>query len=1191
LPGGGCQAGSRLEAIHEKKSGRGRSVSRVLVVCAAFALIAASIAPWISRAVSGYRSAKNQAATAAIVRARAEWFFRQRASANGHIPNALLLRAIEQNQTTIEQHKTYFDELGAKAPQIAPQLNMWTPLGPQPTANNIFYGNVSGRVTTVAADPCDQTGNTVYAGAADGGVWVSFNALSGNPVTWTPLTDTEPSLAVGAIALISTPCASFGGHAQSSEIVVGTGESNFAQDNLYGAGVLRSLNGGQTWTQDQTFTAAASQSPDASGPYIAAIAVQPNVAHPVLLAAVQGTDYAGGGSLHSGVWRSTDGGTTWTRTQPGAASANAAPFNPATDVLFDPSDATGKTAYAALGDPRGDSDPSASCTTQPCNGLYVSPDAGVTWHRVTALDSATTSSSFGRISLAISTGTSPANSVVWASIADSTTDSDNLLSVLHGSGVASNGSGGNFTAIYPNNSPLPDFCAPLCFYSMKLAAMPQSAGGALFAGGSAQPQLGPNAFGTSSVYRSLDGGNTWADMSADGSGNGTSTHTHVHTFSFANAANGSAVALYIGNDGGVWVSTDVFKAATSSGGQHWADLNTNSGSPNTSLNITQFYPGMSVHPSSDQILFGGTQGNDTQQYIGSLPWSDTLACPWDGGYTAIDPETPTTIYAACNYLSGPGTLTKNTQNGIPGNDGVNWGAIDFNNGIDFSDNADFIPPFVLDSNASSNLYFGTYRLFQSTNAGMTWTAISSDLTTDGSSEYVTAISVAPSNSNVIYAGTSDGLLWESTKALSGATDIHKVNQNGQPARQVNVISIDSTNPQSVFAAYSGFSCPGVTGCDGLGHIFYSSNSGSSWMKVDGNLPDVPVNDLVIDPTDSTDNTIYIATDAGVYASTNATAGAGTTWNVLQAGLPNAQVQSLKLRNVSRTLVAGTHGRGAWNIQLPGLPAFVLTALNPVSANAGSGDTQITATGNGFTQQSVVNVAGTALTTTYVSATTLTADVPASATLCGGTLSLNVTDPTAGTTNALPLGVVGSCDFSLSTPVPASAATSAGGLASYQFTVQLQGNSAAPVQLTCPNAPAGITCSFSPNPVTPTTAGASVSLTVSAPATLSAAAGGHDNDGALLDPLVTRNLRSLAVLAFICGVFVWLATPMARRRSSLWRLSRAGSALVLLILVMSVMTACGGSGGAPPPTSHTYTIPITGSAGNLTHSTSVQLVVD
>lgn len=1166
-------------------------MSRVVVVCAIFALFAASFAPWISRAVSGYRNAKDQAATAAIVHARAEWFFRQRASANGHIPNALLLRAIKQNQLAITEHNTYFDGLAAKAPQIAPQLNVWTALGPQPTANNIFYGNVSGRVTAVAADPCDQTGNTVYAGAAGGGVWVSFNAVSGNPVSWTPLTDAQTSLAVGAIALVSTPCGNFGGHAQSSEIVVGTGESNFAQDNLYGAGVLRSVNGGQTWTQDQTFTPASSQGPGASGPYIAAIAVQPNVANPVLLAGVQGTDYAAHGSLHSGVWRSTDGGTTWARTQPGAASANAAPFNPATDVLFDPSDATGKTAYAALGDPRGDSDPIASCSAQPCNGLYVSPDAGVTWHRVTPLDSATTPASYGRISLAVSVGTSPVTSVVWVSVADSTTGSNDLLSVQYGTGIAPNGSGGNFTAIYPNNSQLPDFCAPLCFYSMKLAAMPQSAGGAIFAGGSAQPQLAPNAFGTSSVYRSLDGGNTWADMSSDGSANGTSTHTHVHALSFANAANGSALALYIGNDGGVWVSTDVFKSSTPSGGQHWADLNTNTGNANTSLNITQFYPGMSVHPSSDQILFGGTQGNDAQQYIGSLPWSDTLACPWDGGYTAIDPETPTTIYAVCNYLSGPGTITKNTQNGIPGNDGVNWGAIDFNNGIDFSDNADFIPPFVLDSNASSNLYFGTYRLFQSTNAGMTWSAISSDLTTDGSSEYLTAIVVAPSDSNVIYAGTSDGLLWQSAKALSGATDIHKVNQNGQPARHVSVISVDSTNPQSVFAAYSGFSCPGVSGCDGLGHIFYSKNSGSSWVEVDGNLPDVPVNDLVIDPTDSADNTLYIATDAGVYASTNATAGTGTTWSVLQAGLPNSQVLSLKLRNVSRTLVAGTHGRGAWNIQLPGLPAFVLTAINPVSANAGSGDTQIAATGYGFTQQSVVYVAGTAVNTTYVSATALSADVPAAATLCGGTLSVNVTDPTAGTTNDLPLGVVGSCDFSVSVPAPASATTSAGGSASYQFSVQLQGNSAAPVQLACPNAPAGITCSFSPNPVTPTTAGAPVSLTVSAPTALSAAAPPRDTDTTSLATVTEGNVRSRAVVAFVCGLLALVVGPMARRKSPVWRFSRASWALALLIVTIGVMTACGGGGGTPPPTSHTYTIPITGSAGNLTHSTSVQLVVD
>ena len=94
------------------------------------------------------------------------------------------------------------------------------------------------------------------------------------------------------------------------------------------------------------------------------------------------------------------------------------------------------------------------------------------------------------------------------------------------------------------------------------------------------------------------------------------------------------------------------------------------------------------------------------------------------------------------------------------------------------------------------------------------------------------------------------------------------------------------------------------------------NSGAAWTKVDGNLPDVPVNDLVIDPDDATDNTVYVATDSGVYASANATAGSATTWTVLQAGLPNSQVLSLRLNRASRTLVAATHGRGMWNIQLP-----------------------------------------------------------------------------------------------------------------------------------------------------------------------------------------------------------------------------------------------------------------------------------
>ena len=270
---------------------------------------------------------------------------------------------------------TFVEHFAAPKSGLSPSLTLWTPLGPQPTANTPLYGNVSGRVTALAVDPCDATGNTVYAGGADGGVWVSFNALSGNPVTWHPLTDNEPSLSTGALALASKTCQMFNGHAQSNLILVGTGESNYAHDSLYGAGVLRSSNGGQTWTQDSTFTRSASQGLGASGPYIAALAVQPHQTNPVVLAAVQGTDFSAGGPLPSGVWRSTDGGNTWSRVQPGGG-ASGPPFNPATDVRFDPGDPSGLTAYAALGDPNGDSDAQAACASAPCNGVYVSHGCG-----------------------------------------------------------------------------------------------------------------------------------------------------------------------------------------------------------------------------------------------------------------------------------------------------------------------------------------------------------------------------------------------------------------------------------------------------------------------------------------------------------------------------------------------------------------------------------------------------------------------------------------------------------------------------------------------------------------------------------------------------------------------------------------------------------------------------------------------
>jgi hypothetical protein len=1142
-------------------------------------VLSTALLPLLGQQISSRRSrTAGELGSVEPVRKRAEWFFHQRASANGHIPNGLLLQAFARNRKMVSGSGTFVEHAAALRTAISPALQFWTPLGPQPTANTQFYGNVSGRVTALAVDPCDATGNTVYAGGADGGVWVSVNALSGNPVTWEPLTDNEPSLSTGAIALAAKPCQMFNGHAQSNLILVGTGESNYAHDSLYGAGVLRSSDGGQTWTQDSTFTSSASQGPGASGPYIAALAVQPHQTNPVVLAAVQGTDFSAGGSLPSGVWRSTDGGNTWSRVQPGGG-ASGSPYNPATDVRFDPSDSSGQTVYAALGGLNGDRDASAACTSAPCNGVYISKDAGITWNRVAGLDSASTPSLYGTISLAIAPGSSPATSILYVAIADASTNSDNLLGVLSVTGIQPNGSGPVFTTIFPNTSNLPDFCAPQCFYDMELAMVPGTSGQTIFAGGSAQPTSGKIVIGHSSVYRSLDGGNTWGDVSADGSGNETSIHVDAHALNFAVGSGGQVLAMFAGNDGGVWASQDVFSAATAPGAQVWADLNTITGNANTSLNLTQFYPGISIHPATDQIIYGGTSGNDVQQFSGSLVASGAEACPYDGGYTAIDPQTPSTIYAACSYLAGPGTLNKNILNGVPGMDGINWAAID-NSGINFTDNADFIPPLVLDTKSSQNLYFGTFRLYQTTNGGTSWAAITSDLTGDSTQDFVTTITVAPSASNTIYVGTSDGRIWQSAQALSGATDIHMVNESNQPRGSVTAIAVDSANPKAAFAAYSGFSCPGVSGCDGLGHVFFTSNSGASWLEVDGNLPDVPVNDIVIDPMDPTDNTIYVATDSGVYASANATAGGATVWSVLQTGLPNSQVLALRLRNTSRTLVAGTHGRGLWSLLLPNLPGYALTGLSPVSATAGSGSFQLTATGNGFTSQSVINFNGAALPTTFVSSTSLTAAVPATAVLCGGGVPVTVSDPTLGSTNTLTFSCVGAgCDFSFGATTPASNTTDAGGTASYQVTLNAVGNAGSVVQLSCSNLPAGFTCTFMPNPATAAAAVSNVALTISVPATASLPVARFT-----LPRTPKSESAQLAFAAMLASLILFTTAKKMHH-------ARVVFACASVVVLLGLMAACGGGGGSVGPVPQTYEITIQGVAGNFQHSTTVQLVVD
>ena len=1154
-------------------------------------LLAVCIGPLIGKGPVRERAGREKDSTQQIKK-REQWFFHRRAYPLGHIPAAARVQAVEHlermraNSGTfmgrfLAQHANTESGSGIMPQQIAINMSSWTPIGPQPTTS-AFFNFTSGRVNALAVDPCDASGNTIYAGGAQGGVWKTTNGGT----NWTELTDAQLSISTGSIALdpVSSDCT--GGHTGS--IYYGTGEENFAYDSFYGAGVLISHDDGNTWTQDNTFVTDTSGTPPtitpenaaAAGPFIGSIAVDPATSgtSQVLLAGIQGVS----STISSGIWRSTNGGMNWTKMFPTASSQS--PNDYATGVAFDPTDATGNTVYAALGIP--------FCASNPCdqagdeeldNGVYKSTDNGQTWMRLTALDTAVTNaglspSNYGRITIA----TGPASSTgqpgeLIVTIADITSDSSDILGCVSGSTICTPGvflstDGGTTFSLLSSVTP---FCNDQCFYDMAAIISPANPqliflGGGPSAEGSGISQACGNFAaddGISAAIRSSDGGNTWNDISCD---NSSGTFIHVDTHAFAFSPNGN---FYIGNDGGIWASANVVGGTP--GAQTWTDLN-------TTLNLTQFYPGNSIHPSNPEVGFAGAQDNGTQMFTGDLNWADTQACG-DGGWTAIDPTTPSTVYAACEDVGQEGIVNKNQLDGVPGTDDENWIILD-TPAMD-ADNADFVPPMVLDPSDSQNLYFGTYRVWQSTNGGISWNTVSQDLTgfttnpdCGGGVCVVTSLSVAPNSSNTVYVGTDVGAIWVSTNATSVSPTFTEIDQANTPQRVVMQVVASPANSSVAFAAFSGFS--GFT--DEVGHLFETTNGGASWTDISchnvGNcgsplttdLPNTPVNDVVVDPSDATNNTLYVATDVAVFVTTNG----GTSWSELATGLPHVECTSLKLNNTARVLRVGTHGRGDWDLQLPGLPASALTGISPTSTSAGTSGITLTLTGQGFPTSPTVNFGSTPLTPSSASATQITVAVPSSALASAGEVAVSVT----GAQNSLNFGVEG--------PVPTLSGASPGSItAGSNVTLTVAGSNftanSAVVWTPTTGANENVSTELAQSP-----GGTSTSFSVTVPASLLSSTVGN------VIPLGVPKSRPsgpgpwIFVMLFVAALGAAGYFLMPRRRRAVL------GATAGMVFLLGLMAGCGGPQSVPPPNNFGNSVTVVvnvlnpGPGGGLSNSQSV-----
>jgi photosystem II stability/assembly factor-like uncharacterized protein len=379
--------------------------------------------------------------------------------------------------------------------------------------------------------------------------------------------------------------------------------------------------------------------------------------------------------------------------------------------------------------------------------------------------------------------------------------------------------------------------------------------------------------GTRDVWQSTNGGTSFTNITKNFSVSGaynpfqSTSHPDQHHF-YISPTNPNEI--YIANDGGIWKSTN--------GGTSFQTLN-------STLGLTMFVS-LALHPTDATRSYGGTQDNGSQRRTTGTGWIEFSS--GDGGQCVIDPIDPTIVYST--YINT--SITRWANNGTSGATQIGGTAV-FNN-----DRVAFYPPF--DGNGvNMNIYFGTYRLYISTNRGVSWTPPGGTTDLTFGTGVLSAIGVAKSDTNVIYTGASDGRVMVST---NGGANWNQIT-TGLPNRFITSIIVNPTNSNIAYLTVSGYD---------TGHVFRTTNGGTTWADISNNLPNIPVNTLLISPTNA--NTLYVGTDIGVYRSEND----GATWAGLNDGLPPTIVTELVAQQ-SGLIQASTYGRGAYELTTTGKP--------------------------------------------------------------------------------------------------------------------------------------------------------------------------------------------------------------------------------------------------------------------------------
>ncbi|MEK8051265.1 sialidase family protein [Ideonella sp. DXS22W] len=794
----------------------------------------------------------------------------------------------------------------------------------------------AGRTVALAIDPnCAPGQCRLWAAPAGGGIWRTKNALSGQP-NWQYLSGPFGINAVGAITLDPND-------PSGNTLWVGTGEANSCGSGcIAGVGLYKSTDGGDSWTGPYGSAAF-----NARG--VGAIAVKkgdPSTLYAASVRAGRGVSAVGTagvvtlvpGAPQWGLYKSTDGGQTWTFLHNGAATA---------------AECTALTLLAQAGNgstcsPRGvrqveldPVDPDVVYASSFSRGVWRSADGGATWVQIKPSLNAGNAST--RAMLAVnrlpngSTRLYVAEGNVGSPSArlfrtDDARAAAPVFSMLTSSNPADPGYGSY------------NYCTGQCWYD-NFVVSPAGHPDVVYLGGSYSYGETGNISNGRGVVLSTDGGVSFTDMTMDGTDpvNPNGLHPDQHAL-VVHPAN--PMQFFEAGDGGIVRSSGLFSNVSS-----WCDNRPLSGdrltrcrqllsrvperleSMNKGLRTLQFQS-LSVSPHNVNLVQGGTQDNGTWQSSGNpTRWINTMV--GDGGQSGFDVGEP--AFRFHTYFDASPDV--NFSHG----DMADWNWI--GDPIYGHANTQFYVPIISDPKVSKTMFAGTGRtVYRTKTWGMgtmslaefrrqcnEWTGVfqvvcgdwvpvgpvwlTAGNANDRAGGAMAAIRRTASDTGTAWAATTTGRLFlsrnvDAEPASAVAWTRLDTLSSADPNRFVSGIHVDPANPNRAWVSYSGFSAstPATPG-----HVFevvYNPDAGTAtWTDRSFDLGDIPITDVA---RDDVTGDLYAASDFGVFRLAAGT----SSWTVAAPGMPHVEVASLTIIPSARKMYVATHGLGAWLLNLP-----------------------------------------------------------------------------------------------------------------------------------------------------------------------------------------------------------------------------------------------------------------------------------